>query len=59
MELLETELCDAPTLKPDMDLRSLSYFTAVAHDVNAYDGIPRLSARPTSSSASEPAGRRR
>ena len=27
-----------------------------AHDVTAYDGIPRLSARPTSSSASEPAG---
>lgn len=32
MELLETELCDAPTLKPDMDLRSLSYFIAVAEE---------------------------
>jgi glyoxylase-like metal-dependent hydrolase (beta-lactamase superfamily II) len=30
-----------------------------AHDVTAYDGIPRLSARPTSSSASEPAGHTR
>ena len=27
-----------------------------AHDVTAYDGIPRLSARPTHSSASGPAG---
>jgi N-acyl homoserine lactone hydrolase len=30
-----------------------------AHDVNAYYGIPRLPARPTSPAASEPAGRRR
>lgn len=30
-----------------------------AHDVRAYDGIPRLSARPTPSSASGPVGHTR